>query len=390
VSEVRLPERRLFTGFIRDLSEQKRLEREFLHAQKMEAVGSLSGGIAHDFNNLLMGILGCARLAGSELEPGNPARRMFEEIAGAAKRGIALTRRLLAFSRRQPVELRPTSIDTVVRDNETMLRQLLGEEIVLRIELSASGGSVRADEGLVEQVLINLLVNARDAMPRGGEIGVATWEQGQEVVVQVRDTGCGIPPELQARIFEPFFSTKGPDQGTGLGLSTVKRIVEQMGGRIELESEVGLGSAFRLAFPSCQATPELRVESIVPAAARRRPRRVLLVEDDRLVRASLGRFLEGLGHGVVSAGSPGEALDLAAGMDAVDVLVTDVVLPHGTGRELARQLSAKVGALQVIFMSAIPHEVLVEQGRLDPGVFFLEKPFEMEDLEQMLGQVPVS
>src|SRR5688572_16721182 len=268
VSEVPIAGQRLFTGFISDLSEQKRLEHEFLQAQKLEAVGSLAGGIAHDFNNILMGILACSRMAGAELEPRSQVRTLFDEIGSAASRGIALTRRLLAFSRRQPVQLRSTSINGVVRENETMLRQLLGEDVALRIELAAAGATVHADEGLIEQILINLLVNARDAMPSGGEIVVTTGETVEQVALEVRDTGCGMPPEVRARIFEPFFSTKG-EKGTGLGLSTVKRIVVQLGGDIAVDSAVGRGTTFRLTFRRAQlATKEVQpVASRPPAAA---------------------------------------------------------------------------------------------------------------------------
>jgi PAS domain S-box-containing protein len=388
VSEVRMKGPRLFTGFIRDLTEQKRLEREFLQAQKMEAVGNLSGGIAHDFNNLLMGILACSRIAGESLAHGSHGRELFEEIGAAANRGIALTRRLLAFSRRgSTVQLRPTSIDGVVRANETMLRQLLGEDVRLSIELGSGDVCVRADEGLVDQVLINLLVNARDAMPAGGEIRVETRCDGREVVLAVHDTGSGIPPDVRARIFEPFFTTKAADKGTGLGLSTVKRIVDQLEGRIEFETELGKGTTFRLTFPRTDGVPARPAPAVTKAAASCAGRTVLLVEDDRLVRVALQRFLGAKGYVVLAAGTPAEAQEVQRTNAGIDVLVTDMILPGITGSELASRLRAHAPALPAIFMSAHPAELLIEQGRLAPDAPYIEKPFEMEALERLLGEV---
>jgi CheY-like chemotaxis protein len=353
----------------------------------METVGSLAGGIAHDFNNLLMGILACSRIAREEHVEGEQARELFEEIGAAASRGIALTRRLLAFSRRQPVHLRPTSLNTVIRENETMLRQLLGEDIELAIELDPSGAHALADDGLIEQVLINLVVNARDAMPTGGRIAVRTRDlvDPPRVLLEIRDTGTGMTPEVRERIFEPFFSTKGPDKGTGLGLSTVKRIVEQIQGTIEVETEPGQGTSFRLTMPrSGSAQLPSTPRSPVPLAVHKCS--VLLVEDDHLVRASLRRYLDKRGYAVLVADGPVQALDLA-GRSSFDVLVTDMIMPGSTGSELAREIRRRLPAVKVVYMSAHPAEVLIEQGRLEPGASFLEKPFEMETLDGLLGQV---
>src|SRR5689334_16557890 len=387
VSEVRLADRRLFTGFIRDLSEPKRLEREFLHAQKMETVGSLAGGIAHDFNNLLMGILACSRIAREERVDGEQARELFEEIGAAASRGIALTRRLLAFSRRQPVQLRPTSLNGVIRENETMLRQLLGEDIELSIELEPAGAHALADEGLIEQVLINLVVNARDALPAGGRIAVTTRERADppQVLLEIRDTGTGMTPEVRARIFEPFFSTKGPDKGTGLGLSTVKRIVGELRGTIEVETEPGQGTTFRIGMPR-SAGAQAPAPAAAPVLRPADKSRVLVVEDDHLVRASLRRYLDKRGYAVLVAEGPAQALE-RAGRNAFDVLVTDMILPGAAGNELARRSRALAPACKVVYMSAHPAEVLIEQGRLEPGAAFLEKPFEMTTLDGLLGEV---
>jgi PAS domain S-box-containing protein len=388
VSEVRVGERRLFTGFVRDLTEQKRLEQEFLRAQKMEAVGSLSGAIAHDFNNILMGILACARVSVESLRPGAGSRESFDEIAAAANRGVALTRRLLAFSRHgPPAELQPTDLNAVLRENETMLRQLLGEDVALRMALSAGETGLLADPGLIEQIVINLLVNARDALSGAGEITVATRVETQQVVLEVQDNGCGIPPQVRARIFEPFFTTKGPDKGTGLGLSTVKRITEQLQGRIELASELGRGTTFRLGFPRCALAPRTAEVPKPAGAAQSNGASLLLVEDDRLVRASLLRFLEGKGFVVRAAGTPSEALSAARSGAPIDVLITDMVLPELTGAELAGRLRASAPDLQVIYMSAHPLEMLIAQGHPLEGEPYLEKPFEMEDLEALLERL---
>lgn len=389
VSEVRLGDRHLFTGFVRDLTEQRQLEQEFLRSQKMEAIANLSGAIAHDFNNILMGILACARVASSERH-GDPAlRESFDEIAAAANRGVALTRRLLAFGRRGPsVELRPTDIDAVVRANESMLRQLLGEDIALRVELAARGAALSADDGLIEQIVINLVVNARDAMPGGGQIAVTTRLEAGEIALEVRDTGTGIPEDVRPRIFEPFFTTKSAEKGTGLGLSTVKRIVEQLQGRIELQSALGKGTTFRLLFPRCSDAARLPDRAAAPApSAAATAAVVLLVEDDRLVRASLVRFLKSRGHAVLVAADPAEALRLAEAQATIDVLVTDMVLPEITGNELAARLRATRPNLRVVFMSAHPAEMLIAQGRLREGDPYLEKPFEMDALAAVLNRL---
>ena len=385
VSEVQATGQRLFTGFVTDLSAQKVLEREFLQAQKLEAVGTLANGIAHDFNNLLMGIMACSRMAGAELDPKSSIKELFDEIAGAANRGIALTRRLLNFSRKQAVELRPTSINAVVRENQTMLQQLLGEDVALQVELAPAGAHVLADAGLIEQILINLLINARDAMPKGGEIHIATREPAadRQVVMEVRDSGCGMPPEVRARIFEPFFSTKGPERGTGLGLSTVQRIVGQLAGSIEVETQVDRGTTFRLTFPRAEPLPEPLPASATPPPSGGGGKSLLLVEDDRLVRSSLRLFLQRKGYVVQAAERADQALELA-GSSLFDVLITDMVLPDATGSDLAAKIRGAIPSVKVVFISAHPEELLREQGRLAPGDPYLQKPFEMEQLHALL------
>jgi CheY-like chemotaxis protein/anti-sigma regulatory factor (Ser/Thr protein kinase) len=383
---VRLADQRLFAGFLRDLSERRELERELAAAQKLELVGRFSGSLAHDFNNLLMGIGSCAQVALGDAARGDSARRALEEIAAATRRGIALTRRLLSFGRGRAVDLHPTNLDDVLRANESMLRQLLGEDVVLHLEHPRSDVHARADEGLIEQILVNLLVNARDALPAGGRIRASLRRQGAEVALEVADDGVGIPPELRERIFEPFFTTKGPDKGTGLGLSTVRRIVGELGGRIELSSEPGRGSTFRVLLPACEPAPLAKPPRRAPQTTACAQRRVLLVEDDRLVRASLKRYLEGEGHQVLAAASPAAALAKAEAEGPIDVLVSDVVLPEISGGELAERLRARFPALDVVLMSANPRELLTRQGRIRADDRYLEKPFEPEALGRLLAE----
>jgi len=390
VSEVQLGERRTFTGFIRDLTERKRLELEFLRAQKMEAVGGLAGGIAHDFNNLLMGILAFSRMAREGLDA-EATREAFDEIGGAANRGIALTRRLLAFTRGRALQpLAPTSIDAVMRENEAMLRQLLGEDIAITMRLSDSGACLLADEGLIEQILVNLMINARDAMPTGGEIVVTTRETQDappRVELEVRDNGCGMPEDVRTRIFEPFFTTKDPAKGTGLGLSTVKRIVDQLGGRIEVESRVGHGTTFRLSFPRSAAAAGSRNE-LTPRARRPSERAtILVVEDDRLVRSSIRRYLEGLEYRVLAADGPAEAMASVRSAGPVDVLLTDMALPGTNGHRLAQEILALTPRARVIYMSAHPAEYLRERKQLEADSIYLQKPFELEALAELLRSV---
>lgn len=387
VCEVRLADQRLFAGFLRDLSERRELERELAAAQKLELVGRFSGSLAHDFNNLLMGIGSCAQVALGDAARAGSAQRALEEIAAATRRGIALTRRLLSFGRGRPVELRPTNLDDVLRANESMLRQLLGEDVVLHLEHPRRDVYARADEGLIEQILVNLLVNARDALPGGGRIRASLRPMGAEVALEVADNGVGIPPELRERIFEPFFTTKDPEKGTGLGLATVRRIVGELGGRIELESDVGQGTTFRVLLPACEPLPVAKPIHRTPQPAPCAPRRVLLVEDDRLVRASLKRYLEGEGHRVFAAGTPAAAQAKAEDGCSIDVLVSDVVLPEMSGGELAERLRARFCGLEVVLMSANPRELLTRQGRIRADDRYLEKPFEPEALGRLLAEI---
>ncbi|HEX6039832.1 PAS domain S-box protein [Longimicrobium sp.] len=377
-------------------------QRQLLHSQKMEAVGRLAGGIAHDFNNMLMAIGGHAELLRGDPDLPPASRWQAEEIRKAADRAAGLTRQLLAFSRKQVLQPRSLSVNAVITDVEDMLRRLIGEDVRLRTSLSASVGVVRADPGQLEQVLMNLAVNARDAMPGGGTLTIETANvaldapvavdedqvaPGRYVMLAVRDTGVGMDPGVRQRIFEPFFTTKPQGKGTGLGLSTVYGIVRQSGGHIRVESAPGQGTRFTIWLPREDAPHE------VPAVAQARPpeqgsESVLLVEDDEVVRGLLAMFLRRLGYDVISAGGGDEALSLVEAAGAPpQLLLTDVVMPGMSGRELAGAVRARWPGVKVIYMSGYTNEAIDRHGVLDPGSEFIQKPVAPDVLAQRLREV---
>jgi signal transduction histidine kinase/CheY-like chemotaxis protein len=386
----------------RELAERKRAEahlrateEQLRQAQKMEAIGRLAGGVAHDFNNILSVILGHATLLIEDLPAAEPMRDDLEEIRTASQSGAALTARLLAFSRQQLVQPAILDLDEVLRSMEKMNRRLLGEDIDY-VTLSAQDlYRVKADRGHVEQVIMNLVVNARDAMPRGGRLTLQTANveldadyarehfdatPGPHVMLAVSDTGVGMDRETQLRLFEPFFTTKERGKGTGLGLSTVFGIVKQSGGSIFVESEPGKGTTFRIYFP---ATDELEGEPSqrVPAAALDGAETVLLVEDDDQVRAVTRLILSRRGYRVLEARDGVEALAIAeAARDPIDLLLTDVVMPNMGGRELADRLLALRPGTPVLYMSGYTDDAIVHHRVLDPGVMLLQKPVTPEAL----------
>ena len=389
VSEMHLGGVRMFSGFVRDATERKRLEAEFLHSQKNEVVGRLSEGIAHDFNNLLMGIRSCARVASERLSAHDPVRSLLSEIESTTQRGVAMTRRLLAFGRHQPARLAPTCLGSVIQENAPMWRRLVGEDVDLVLDCEAEGDVLLGDPGLLEQILINLIVNARDALPQGGRVWIETRREEREILLAVRDEGCGMDAATRERIFEPFFTTKPAGQGTGLGLSTVMRIVRELSGRIEVESAPGAGTSFRIRFPRTEA----RVESArakQAAAPRAQPGRgtILLVEDEALIRLALRQSLTKLGYQVLVAADGKQALEIAAAhAGKLDLVVTDVVLPNLGGREVVERLRERHAGLRSIFMSAHARETLLRQERLPDGASYLEKPFDLADLALLVRQV---
>ena len=375
---------------VADVTEAKRLEAQLRQAQKMEAVGRLAGGIAHDFNNLLLVVGGYCGLALEATRPGDPLRKHVEEIQQAAQRATSLVRQLLAFSRRQITQPRVLDLNAAVEGVETMLRRLIGEHIELHIACSARQGTVRFDPGQLEQVIMNLVINASDAMPGGGRIAIETAnvEQsvegglpcpglpaGSYVALAVRDNGCGMDAATRARLFEPFFTTKEAGKGTGLGLSTVLGIVQHHGGTILVDSEPGMGSTFTIFLP--RVTEPLEADRLGPAADQAASlsggETIFLVEDEPAVRALVGGTLRQSGFRVLEA-ADGAAAQAAFERDlpAVDLLITDMVLPRLGGRELARRLRQRRPEVRVLFTSGYADEFA---GGLPQGEHFLEKPF---------------
>jgi PAS domain S-box-containing protein len=390
-------------GYVLDVTERKALEEQLLQSQKMEAVGQLAGGIAHDFNNLLTTIRGTTyALLESVTDTG--VRNDVAEIDRAAERAGDLTRQLLAFSRRQVLAPRLLNPNTLITEMSRMLARLIGEDVQLRLALSPMLDRVEADPGQIEQVLMNLVVNARDAMPHGGRITIETRNAtldasdvarygyvipGPYVTIVVSDTGSGIPEGLQDRIFEPFFTTKEVGKGTGLGLSTVYGIVKQSGGYIWVDSEPGRGASFRLYLPRVLelAGTDDGVAAPAPSLSLGRGELVLLVEDDAGVRKLASRVLERSGYRVVAAESGDQAVDITKAMgDRIHLVITDVVMPQMSGPELAAQLHRLRPTLPVLFMSGYTADAVVRHG-MEHGVEFMQKPFTPAVLTARVGQI---
>ena len=372
-------------------------EDEERQADKMEAVGRLAGGIAHDFNNLLTGILTYSELILQELRPSDPLRADIESIRHAGQRAAGLTRQLLAFSRRQVLQPRVVSLNGLTTELEPMLSRLLGTEVALDLLLDPEAGNVMVDPNQMEQVLVNLITNARDAMPRGGRVSITTAnaqlhrdEAAQEtpyVTISVKDTGSGMDAATQARVFEPFFTTKQGTSGTGLGLSTAFGIIEQSGGHITLESQQGQGSEFTIYLPRYMGS-----EPALSTAQREAPRggseTLLLVEDEDSVRASVRRLLEWHGYRVIEAGNGSEALRIYEDdPEAIDLVLTDLAMPEMGGHELVAQLRAQNPALRVVFMSGYAETTIANNGAMPEGTGFVEKPFTVDTLMHQLREV---
>ncbi len=387
----------------RDISERKKaetekvqLEAQLLQSQKLEAVGRLAGGVAHDFNNLLTEISGQSELALLDLSSDHPHHPMLRAVCDAAQRATSLTRQLLAFSRKQVMLPRGMHINEIVLGLEKMLSRLIGEDIQFQVAPASFAGQVVVDPGQIEQVVLNLCVNARDAMPNGGRLLVTTGVEmvdtrlaerlllprtGPYAVVSVIDTGCGMVPEVMSRLFEPFFTTKSKEQGTGLGLSTSYGIVRQHLGAIDVRSESGKGSVFKVFLPLADTVER---QAGVPAEEEELSggaEVVLCVEDEPLVREVTVTMLRRLGYVVLEAESPDAALALAQGAAGrVDLLVTDVIMPGMNGRELAEALLRLRPGLRILYTSGYTEDVIAQQGLLSPDVHFLGKPFSLRRL----------
>lgn len=390
-------------GIARDITERKQLEAQLRQSQKLEAVGQLAGGVAHDFNNLLTVILGYNEMMLSRMDADNPLQRAVCEIKKAGESASSLTRQLLAFSRKQVLQPKVIDLNVVVSDMGKMLVRLIGEDIELVTDLKPSMARVKADPGQIEQVLMNLAVNARDAMPRGGTLIIATdnvsmddelvrkyvsIQPGPHVMLSVRDTGLGMDTETQARIFEPFFTTKGAGKGTGLGLATVYGIVKQSGGNIWLYSEIGKGTTFKIFLPRVDefASDLETVEDTQPIP--RGSESLLLVEDEEQVRRIICEVLEQQGYSVLTAANGEEALKMAEDARTdVQLLLTDVVMPQMSGPELAEQLSVLRPQLKVLYISGYTDDAIVRHGLLDEKLHFLQKPFDAASLARKVREV---
>jgi PAS domain S-box-containing protein len=405
LTPIELEGRPLLIGVVRDITERRALEEQLRQAQKMEAVGRLAGGVAHDFNNLLTVIKGYTELALLELAGRSP-REPLEEVARAAERASSLTRQLLAFSRKQILEPALLDPNAIVAEMDRMLRRLIGEHIELMTVATTGVWPVYADRSQVEQVVLNLALNGRDAMPEGGRLTIETANAeldepyvrqhadvraGSYVVLAVSDTGTGISAEARAHIFEPFFTTKERGKGTGLGLSTVYGIVKQSGGHVTFYSEPGRGTTFRVYLPAANRAEGVQARRPVAGDECRGHETVLLVEDDPAVRGLASKLLERWGYRVLVAPGGAEAIERSrAEAGPIDLLLTDVVMPRIGGREVADQLVRERPGLKVLFMSGYTENAIVHHGVLDPGVALIQKPFSPaafgRKVREVLGQ----
>jgi PAS domain S-box-containing protein len=389
-------------GISLDVTERHKLEAQFQQAQKMEAVGRLAGGVAHDFNNLLTVILGYCEFMLGDMAPDDPRLKDVAEVQKAGQSAAALTKQLLAFSRKQIIEPVLLDLNTVISELRPMLGRLIGEDVRVLLGLRAGSHPVIADRGQIEQIVLNLAVNARDAMPGGGTLTIETANvdldehyahdhfavaAGPYVALTVSDTGTGMSPEVQARLFEPFFTTKEVGKGTGLGLATVHGIVSRSGGTVNVYSEVGKGTSFKVYFPRANGGEEA-VELQAPVARTRGgPETILIVEDAEGLRELTRRLLERQGYTVLAAANANEALSLFEANPSIDLLLTDVVMPGASGPELTRQLVERRPGLKVLYMSGYTEETIVNHGVLQSGIAFLHKPFTSETIGRRVREV---
>jgi PAS domain S-box-containing protein len=382
-----------------DVTDRKRLEAQLFHAQKMESVGRLAGGVAHDFNNLLTVMWSGLELAMADLPSEHSSRGFLGDVMEAAQSAAALTRQLLAFSRKQIIAPRVLDLRDVIRRMEKMVLRLVGEDVQVKTSCAPDLASVCFDPGQVEQIVLNLAANARDAMPDGGQLTIqasnVTLDEayaaqhvetrpGAYVLLAVSDSGAGMTEKVRAHLFEPFFTTKGPGQGTGLGLAMVYGAVQQNGGAIEVDSEPSRGTTFKVYLPAGNGEP-LPAAKRAPVPRRERSARVVLVEDDQRVRVLAKTVLVSLGYQVRAYGSAADALEAAASLRATpELLITDVIMPGMNGRLLAERMRAVFPSLRVLYVSGYAQDVIVGQGVLNEGIEFLAKPY---TLDQLAGRV---
>jgi len=359
-------------GVAEDITQHLHLEEQVRQTQKLESLGLLAGGVAHDFNNVLA-VIG-ANVGLLTVPADHPDREIVDDIEAAVARASALTRQLLAFSRKEVVDPVVLDVNSAIADTRKMLRRMVGEDIVIETSLEPELLRVKIDPGHFVQVLMNIAVNARDAMPIGGAFSIATRNIGEEVVVELSDTGTGMPPEVASRVFEPFFTTKGVGRGTGLGLSVVHGIVQQAGGRIEIDSKLGAGTTFRVCFPAVTEAPE-RISDVALTAVQGHEK-IVLVDDDVFVRRATSRALRSRGYAVLEAGDAKAALRILEEHDReISLLVTDVVMPGMDGRELVERARRSRPTLKVLYMSGHTDDAVLRHGVEHDHVPFLEKPF---------------
>jgi PAS domain S-box-containing protein len=401
LSSINVPAGRFAIAFITDITRRKELEDQLLHARKMEAVGRLAGGVAHDFNNMLTVISGYNGMILDQLSPYDSLREYAEEILKASHNAAALTNRLLSFSRRHVIKLQRVNVNTILEQTEKMLRRLIGEDIELIFRLSPGIGSIYADPGQIEENVVNLVVNSRDAMPEGGRITIETsnvrldeWQlgtdvgarRGEYVMIGVSDTGTGMDAETKRRIFEPFFTTKPQGKGTGLGLATVYGTVKQVGGDIWVHSEPGQGATFLLYFPkiASDAGTETGGDAEISSATGG-SETILLVEDEESVRTLTVRMLDQLGYTTLPAGDGKHGIEIAKSRsECIDLLLTDIAMPNMSGTQLAAAITAVHPEIAVVFISAYADDTFPQQGFFESDIEFLPKPFTLESLARKL------
>jgi nitrogen-specific signal transduction histidine kinase/ActR/RegA family two-component response regulator len=384
-------------------SHRKQLEQQLRQSQKMEAIGQLAGGVAHDFNNLLTAINGYSSLALQRSDPDDRIRGYLEEVKKAGERAANLTRQLLAFGRKQMLKPIPLNLNDVVSETSKMLRRLIGEDILFDARFDPELDHIHADPGQIEQVLVNLVVNSRDAMPHGGTLTIETANfkidqefaskhlglaPGKYVVLTVSDDGCGMDEKTKARIFEPFFTTKEKGRGTGLGLSTVYGIVKQSGGNVWVYSEPGDGTVFKVFLPRFDQESEVAIKPLIEMVAPRGSETILLVEDEDVVRGLARQILEEAGYNVLDARGGDEAIRLCRDLRGpIDLLLTDVVMPEASGKEVADRLTKLRPATCVLYMSGYTDDAIVHHGVVDSDVEFIQKPFTPVALAQKVREV---
>ncbi|MBC8316738.1 MAG: response regulator [Desulfobulbaceae bacterium] len=376
--------------FAKDITEQRKLEAQYFQSQKMEALGRLTGGVAHDFNNLLSAILGYSELAVMQLPEGSSIRNDIEQVRKAGERAASLVRQMLAFSRKQVFDMKVIEVNTVIDSLLKMIQRVISEKIEMEILCEASSSNIYADKGQIEQVIMNLAINAKDAMPDGGHLCIKTENReldenfvrnfnkldvGNHIVISISDTGIGIPPDILPHIFEPFYTTKEVGKGTGLGLATVYGIIEQHNGTINVYSEPGHGTTFKIYLPVSEKGIDEDGKGMTPFHLNKGTETILVVDDEEPVRSVVRSVLESLGYTVILAKNGNEACRIFEENNAnVDMLLTDIIMPGMSGVKLAEILKSKKAGLKVLLTSGYAEEIVRKKDLLKPDVEFLEKP----------------